>query len=88
MRHPRQWPAELRAIIVGFEPVMPKTPRGKVTYKVKFESGTEAKKVLAAWKGMIGGEKDDKGDGKPNPLAIGGEADVDALCPSDSGGEK
>lgn len=62
MLHPRLWPEELRAIIVGFEPVLPKSQHGQVTWKVKFESGTEAKKVLATWKGMIGNDKGERGE--------------------------
>jgi phage terminase small subunit len=53
MKHPREWPVELRAIIAGIEVIPPKRPGGKPRYKVRFESGTEAKKVLASWRGMI-----------------------------------
>ena len=77
IRHPHQWPPELRAIIVGIE-VIPGKPGQKPKYKVKFETGTRAKEILAQWKGMIGGESD-KGSGVPNPLVVGGEAEVDKL---------
>ena len=79
MKHPHQWPAELKAIVAGIEVIPPKRAGGRPRYKVRFESGTEAKKVLAQWRGMIGADADTGGD-VSNPLVVGGgEADPDKL---------
>ena len=78
MKHPREWPVELRAIIAGIEVIPPKRPGGKPRYKVRFESGTEAKKVLASWRGMIGADAEE-GKGKADELVVGGQADPSKL---------
>lgn len=78
IRHPHQWPAELKSIIVGIEVIPPKKAGGKPRYKVRFETGTRAKEILAGWKGMIGMDAV-KGGEVPNPLVIGGEARTDDL---------
>lgn len=77
IRPPSQWPAELRSIIVGVE-VIPGRKGQKPRYKVKFETGTRAKEILAQWKGMIGSDAV-KGGEVPNPLVVGGGADPDEL---------
>lgn len=60
MLPPHKWPAELRALAVGFEVIETPARRGhpkKVRYKVRFASPTEAKRMLAQWRGMIGGKE-------------------------------
>lgn len=71
-----EWPLVLQQIVTGFDPVTDEN--GKVRYKVKFERGMEARKILAQWRGMIGAdaEKPNAGDKK---LVVGGEADPDKL---------
>lgn len=61
---PNKWPKELRSIISSIDPVELKS--GARAYKVKFNSATEAKKILAQWLKMI-----DKAD-KPSEDASGG----------------
>lgn len=53
VRPPHEWPAELRAIVAGVEAVP--TDAG-VRYKVRFERSTDALRVLAQWRGMIGAD--------------------------------
>lgn len=55
MKPPSQWPKELRSLITGLEVTTDKD--GDTTYKVKFERSTEAKKILAQWRGMIGADE-------------------------------
>ncbi len=71
-----EWPLVLQQIVTGFDPVTDEN--GNVSYKVKFERGMEARKILAQWRGMIGAdaEKPNAGDKK---LVVGGEADPDKL---------
>lgn len=71
-----EWPLVLQQIVTGFDPVTDDT--GKVRYKVKFERGMEARKVLATWRGMIGADAEKPGDGDKK-LVIGGDADPDKL---------
>ncbi len=92
VKSPTNWPDELRAIIAGFEVKEEtettfsvdangdtvKVETVTVTYKVKFERSTEAKKLLAQWLGMVGSEVTLK-DVVTNPLVVGGEAEVDKL---------
>ncbi len=56
--NPRDWPTELKALLTGFEAtILRDSITGAITgtrYKVKFVNPTEAKRVLAEWRGMIG----------------------------------
>ncbi len=56
--NPRDWPTELKALLTGFEAtILRDSITGAITgtrYKVKFVNQTEAKRVLAEWRGMIG----------------------------------
>jgi phage terminase small subunit len=76
MKHPRQWPAELRAIVAGVELIPPKRAGGRPRYKVRFESSTEAKKVLAQWRGMIG-EREAAPTAAGDRVVIEGDGAVD-----------
>jgi phage terminase small subunit len=88
---PGEWPEEVRAIIAGVEVEElsewqddPDTgKRRKVAvgqkWKVRFERSTEAKKILAQWRRMVGDDKADPGKGGHNPLVVGGEADPNKL---------
>ncbi len=55
---PSEWPAEVAAILVGYEVTESVNPRtGAVTarrVKLKFADPTKALKTLAEWRGMIG----------------------------------
>ena len=91
---PHDWPDELAAVIEGVEseeifelvesvdPETNKKVRRKelVGYvrKVKTTNRTEAQKVLAQWKRMIGQDAE-SGKAAPAPLVVGGEANVDSL---------
>lgn len=91
---PHEWPDELAAVIEGVEseelfeyvdgidPDTGKKCRRKelVGYvrKVKTTNRTEAQKVLAQWKRMIGQDAD-AGKAAPEPLVIGGEASPESL---------
>lgn len=81
---PTRWPAELRSIITGFDVeeetetlADPKTGKERavttVKYKVRFARGTEAKKVLAQWRGMIGRDLPGGSAGSPG-IVVEGEA--------------
>ncbi len=92
VKPPDRWPEELQAIVTGFDVdettqvtfsidangETVKVETVTVTYKVKFERSTEAKKLLAQWLGMVGSEVTLK-DVTTNPLVVGGEAEVDKL---------
>lgn len=87
---PTRWPAELRSIITGFDveeetetvtdPVTGKERAvTTVKYKVRFARGTEAKKILAQWRGMIGAAADPTAAADGSQLVVGGEASPEAL---------
>lgn len=88
MTNPRTWPKELRSIIAGIEVdnieewVTVDGERVKQVvgqnWKVKFERSTEAKKILAQWKGMIGNDKTPI-SADSTPMVVGGDADVGNL---------
>lgn len=74
VKPPKDWPEELRSIIAGVDVdeetetfTHPLTGvKSTVTtakYKVRFSRGTEAKKVLAQWRGMIGQDLPGAGEG-------------------------
>lgn len=94
LKLPHEWPDEVAAFVEGVEseeifetvtridpdtqkPVRCKELVGYVR-KVKTTNRTEAQKVLAQWKRMIGQDAD-AGKPAPAPLVVGGEADVNAL---------
>jgi len=61
VKPPHKWPAELRSIIAGVE-VIPGGKGRPDRYKIRFETSTEARKVLAQWRGMIGKDAVPPGD--------------------------
>lgn len=88
-RPPSEWPASLKRHIVSveIEDIFDWQPldgggREKVRvgqkWKIKTENKTENRKILAQWRGMIGGDKllEDK---ESKPLVVGGEANPGAL---------
>lgn len=91
MLPPSEWPDDVALAISSieveelteFQPD-PENPRRKkkvavgLKWKVKLENKTEARKVLAQWRRMVGADKAD-GGGPPDPLVIGGESSPDAL---------
>lgn len=82
IRPPAKWPAELRALLVGMESVEHFRLDGTVsavTYKPKFVRPTEAKRILAQWRRMIGQDAQANAGAAPAPLVVGGEADPGAL---------
>lgn len=80
VKPPQMWPAALRALVVGIdvEEVRGKTGKTTVRYKVRFVRGTEAKKVLAQWRGMIGADRAESG-APAEPLVVGGESSPESL---------
>lgn len=94
LKLPHEWPDEVAAFVEGVEseelfewvesvdPDTGKKVRRKelvgYTRKVKTTNRTEAQKILAGWKGMIGQDAD-SGKPPPPPLVIGGEANPEAL---------
>lgn len=81
VRPPARWPAELRAIIAGLEveeqteavtdPATGKTRTvTTVTYKVRFERGSEADKLIAQHLGMIGVSDASSADGTGSRVVI------------------
>lgn len=82
MKLPKDWPQELRSIIAGIEVdnieewtkdpdtgERVKTVIGQ-NWKVKFERSTEAKKILAEWRGIGGSKVLDADRSASNPVLV------------------
>lgn len=64
--NPCLWPVELRSLLIAYDQVTttdPKTREVVTRHHVKLVGMTEAKRVLAEWKGMIGAKATDAGSG-------------------------
>lgn len=92
MLPPSQWPEDVRLCITRLEVEEltelqpdPDNPRRKrkvaigTKWKVWLENKTECRKVLAQWKRMVGADKEDGDEKKPDPLVVGGTANPDNL---------